>query len=239
MSKPHILYVEDDPYLSFVTQDNLELKGYNITHCVDGEEALHKFASETFDLCILDVMLPKIDGFSIAQQIRATNTQIPILFLTAKSLKEDKIKGLQLGADDYITKPYSIEELVLKIQIFLRRSQVTIAPASVTLPTGILSIGKYELDYPNQKLFLGDVIQNLTQREADLLKMLVENKNQIVKRDHILKQIWGEDDYFLGRSMDVFISRLRKYLQHDTNLRIENIHSVGFRLIENNDSVLA
>lgn len=238
MNKPHILYVEDDLSLSFVTQDNLELKGYHITHCIDGEEALHKFASETFDLCILDVMLPKIDGFSIAKQIRATNTQIPILFLTAKSLKEDKIKGLQLGADDYITKPYSIEELVLKIQIFLRRSRVLVEPAATPIPETILSIGQYKLDYPNQKLFLGDVAQKLTQREADLLKILTENKNQIVKRDHILKKIWGEDDYFLGRSMDVFISRLRKYLQHDTNLRIENIHSVGFRLIESIDSVL-
>jgi DNA-binding response OmpR family regulator len=232
MHKPRILYVEDDLSLSFVTQDSLELRGYHITHCLDGEEALRKFAAETFDLCILDVMLPKVDGFSIAKKIRDTNTQIPILFLSAKSLKEDKIKGLQIGADDYITKPYSIEELVLKIEIFLRRSQVAILPTTL-LPITTLGIGQYVLDYPNQKLNYLNTQQNLTHREADLLKMLVENKNQIVKRDIILKNIWGEDDYFLGRSMDVFISRLRKYLQHDANLRIENIHGVGFRLTEN------
>lgn len=232
MHKPRILYVEDDLSLSFVTQDSLELRGYHITHCLDGEEALRKFAAETFDLCILDVMLPKVDGFSIAKKIRDTNTQIPILFLSAKSLKEDKIKGLQIGADDYITKPYSIEELVLKIEIFLRRSQVAILPTTL-LPITILGIGQYVLDYPNQKLNYLNTQQNLTHREADLLKMLVENKNQIVKRDIILKNIWGEDDYFLGRSMDVFISRLRKYLQQDANLRIENIHGVGFRLTEN------
>ena len=231
MHKPRILYVEDDLSLSFVTQDSLELRGYHITHCLDGEEALRKFAAETFDLCILDVMLPKVDGFSIAKKIRDTNTQIPILFLSAKSLKEDKIKGLQIGADDYITKPYSIEELVLKIEIFLRRSQVAILPTTL-LPITTLGIGQYVLDYPNQKLNYLNTQQNLTHREADLLKMLVENKNQIVKRDIILKNIWGEDDYFLGRSMDVFISRLRKYLQHDANLRIENIHGVGFRLTE-------
>lgn len=232
MHKPRILYVEDDLSLSFVTQDSLELRGYHITHCLDGEEALRKFAAETFDLCILDVMLPKVDGFSIAQKIRTTNTQIPILFLSAKSLKEDKIKGLQIGADDYITKPYSIEELVLKIEIFLRRSRVT-TPAPILVPISTLQVGQYTLDYPNQKLNYLNTQQNLTHREADLLKMLVENKNQIVKRDVILKNIWGEDDYFLGRSMDVFISRLRKYLQHDANLRIENIHGVGFRLMEN------
>lgn len=232
MHKPRILYVEDDLSLSFVTQDSLELRGYHITHCLDGEEALRKFANEAFDLCILDVMLPKVDGFSIAKKIRDTNTQIPILFLSAKSLKEDKIKGLQIGADDYITKPYSIEELVLKIEIFLRRSRVT-TPTPILIPISTLQIGQYTLDYPNQKLNYLNTQQNLTHREADLLKILVENKNQIVKRDIILKNIWGEDDYFLGRSMDVFISRLRKYLQHDANLRIENIHGVGFRLTEN------
>ena len=229
MHKPRILYVEDDLSLSFVTQDSLELRGYHITHCFDGEEALHKFATETFDLCILDVMLPKVDGFSIAKKIRTTNTQIPILFLSAKSLKEDKIKGLQIGADDYITKPYSIEELVLKIEVFFRRSKVAITPP-VPCDMSILYIGQYTLDYPNQKLHYLTTQQNLTHRETDLLKMLVENKNQIVKRDTILKNIWGEDDYFLGRSLDVFISRLRKYLSEDPTIVLENIHGVGFRL---------
>lgn len=224
-----LLYVEDDLSLSFVTQDNLELRGYHVTHCADGEAALQAFASQAFDLCILDVMLPKLDGFSIAQKIRTTNKHIPILFLSAKSMKEDRIHGLQLGADDYITKPYSIEELVLKIQVFLRRSQQALTPPPAALTR--TAVGRYVFDYPNLTLSIDEQQQKLTQREADLLHLLLTQRNQVVKRDHILTTIWGEDDYFLGRSMDVFISRLRKYLQHDPSLRIENIHSVGFRLV--------
>lgn len=220
--KAHILYVEDDASLSFVTRDNLELQGYTITHCVDGKEALEAAQKQHFDLCILDIMLPEIDGYTVAQEIRKMNTHVPILFLTAKSMKEDRIHGLKLGADDYITKPFSIEELILRIEVFLRRSKNNIPPPNV------IQIGRYQLDYPNLTLTCDNIQRRLTQKEADLLKFLFEHRNRVVKRATILEQLWGEDDYFLGRSLDVFISRLRKYLNRDPNLRIENIHGVGF-----------
>lgn len=225
--KPHLLYVEDDETLGFVTKDNLELAGFNITHCKDGREALQVFQNNKFDLCILDVMLPEMDGFELAKVIRKANLNIPIIFLTAKSLKEDKILGLKIGGDDYILKPFSIEELLLKVGVFLKRSQVLL-PAENTL----IEIGKFEFDASNLLLTNNGKSQKLTKRESDLLKFLVKNRNQVVERSSILESIWGEDDYFLGRSLDVFISRLRKYLSEDDNLRIENIHGVGFRLIE-------
>jgi two-component system, OmpR family, response regulator VicR len=223
--KAHLLYVEDDESLSFVTRDNLELQGYKITYCENGKDAMAVIKQETFDLCILDVMLPDVDGFTIAEEIRRFDTQVPILFLTAKSMKEDRIRGLKLGADDYITKPFSIEELILKIEIFLRRSKVS----TPSVPT-YLTVGNYLLDHKNLSLKFGDQSKNLTQKEADLLKMFLENKNEVIKRSNILETLWGEDDYFLGRSLDVFISRLRKYLSQDPRIKIENIHSVGFKM---------
>jgi len=222
--KAKILYVEDDETLGFVTKDNLEINGYEVDHCLNGKIGLETFKEGTYDLCVLDVMMPEMDGFELASHIRKANNQIPILFLTAKSLKEDKIKGLQIGADDYITKPFSIEELILKIDVFLRRKFISNPDANV------LSIGNFDFDYENLELKNEEVSNSLTQKEGDLLKMLIQNKNQILKRAQILKALWGEDDYFLGRSMDVFISRLRKYLKSDDTLKIENIHGVGFRL---------
>lgn len=224
-----LLYVEDDETLSFVTRDNLELQGYKITHCEDGKKALDAFRKDAFDLCILDVMLPEMDGFALAEEIRKKNTEIPIIFLTAKSLKEDKIRGLKLGGDDYITKPFSIEELILKIEIFLRRSKITspsLAPTQMTL-------GLYQFNYDNLHLSTDGFSKTLTQKEADLLKLFIENSNQVLKRSSILEALWGEDDYFMGRSLDVFISRLRKYLKLDEQIKIENIHGVGFRLKQN------
>ncbi|MBK9255223.1 MAG: response regulator transcription factor [Saprospiraceae bacterium] len=223
--KPRILYVEDDETLSFVTMDNLELNGYVVDHCLDGESGLEAFYQNTYDLCILDVMLPKMDGYMLAEKIRASDPNVPILFLTAKSMKEDRLHGLRLGADDYITKPFSIEELVLKIEVFLKRKFVT-APANE-----IFRIGKYNFDYRNLTLALDEEKRSLTQKEADLLKMLYDHKNNVVKRSVILEKLWGEDDYFLGRSMDVFISRLRKYLSEDPSLKVDNIHGVGFKLV--------
>ncbi len=223
--KAHLLYVEDDESLSFVTRDNLELKGYRITHCADGRQALDLIGKESFDLCILDVMLPEVDGFTIAKEIRKFNTEVPIIFLTAKSLKEDKIYGLRLGADDYLTKPFSIEELILKVEVFLRRSKFVPAPASQ-----VYRLGMFEFHYKNLTLSAADEERSLTQKEADLLRYFIENSNEVLKRNTILKSLWGDDDYFLGRSLDVFISRLRKYLKPDESLAIENIHGVGFRL---------
>ncbi|MEM8526960.1 MAG: response regulator transcription factor [Bacteroidota bacterium] len=223
--KAHLLYVEDDETLSFVTKDNLELEGYQVTHCADGRTALATLKKQDFDLCILDVMLPGIDGFEIAKSIRKKNQRIPILFLTAKSLKEDRIHGLRIGGDDYITKPFSIEELLLKIEIFLRRKNVVSAPQEEV----VLKLGEYKFDYTNLELTNAAYEKRLTQREADLLKYFSDHRNRVLKRSEILTSIWGEDDYFLGRSLDVFISRLRKYLNKDHRLKIENIHGVGFQ----------
>lgn len=223
----HLLYVEDDESLSFVTRDNLELQGYRITYCADGASAMIKIKEENFDLCILDVMLPDVDGFTIAQEIRKTNIEVPIIFLTARSLKEDKIQGLKIGADDYITKPFSIEELLLKIQVFLKRSKVFHTAGKEN------KLGGYLFDYKNLSLNYGVNNKVLTQKEADLLNLFYLNQNLVIKRSEILEKIWGEDDYFMGRSLDVFISRLRKYLKHDESLKIENIHGVGFRLKSN------
>ncbi len=222
--EPHLLYVEDDESLSFVTRDNLELQGYRITYCPDGASAMQQIKEQRFDLCILDVMLPDVDGFTIAQEIRKTNIEVPIIFLTARSLKEDKIQGLKLGADDYMTKPFSIEELLLKIQVFLKRSKVFHVVGADN------QLGDYLFDYKNLSLRNGTYNKVLTQKEADLLNLFFLNQNEVIKRSDILEQVWGEDDYFLGRSLDVFISRLRKYLKQDESLKIENIHGVGFRL---------
>ncbi len=221
--RAHLLYVEDDESLSFVTRDHLELQGYQVTHCADGTSAKEAIDRQDYDLCLLDVMLPGTDGFTLAKEIRKQNTEVPILFLTAKSLKEDRLYGLRLGADDYITKPFSIEELILKIEVFLRRSR------SVAIPSPVeYTLGQYLFNYPNLELKTGDDIRRLTQKEADLLKYLIENKNQVIKRSDILEAVWGENDYFLGRSLDVFISRLRKYLKKDEQIKVENIHGVGF-----------
>lgn len=223
--KPRILYVEDDETLSFVTKDNLEIHGYMVQHCLDGESAIESFFKDNYDLCILDVMLPKMDGFAVAEKIRSTDPNVPILFLTAKSMKEDRIQGLKLGADDYITKPFSIEELILKIEVFLRRKYVSVSINDQ------YKVGNYNFDYRNLVLSIDGESRNLTQKEADLLKMLLDHKNNVVKRSLILEKLWGEDDYFLGRSMDVFISRLRKYLSGDPKIKLDNIHGVGFKLV--------
>ncbi len=226
MSKPHILYVEDDETLGFVTKDNLELKGYRVSHFCNGTDALTRINREQFDIAILDIMLPEVDGFHIAQQLRSRDRQMPILFLSAKSLKEDRLKGFSLGADDYITKPFSIEELEFKIQIFLKRRKIVDGNQGDKF-----IISSYTFDYPNLSLWQKEQERKvLTQKEADVLKFLAERRNQVIKRSLILEQIWGEDDYFMGRSLDVFISRLRKYLADDSKVQIENIHGVGFKL---------
>lgn len=227
MQETHILYVEDDINLSFVTKDNLKLAGYTVTHCKDGQEALDEIENSKFDLCILDIMLPYIDGFELARILRQNDHQIPILFLSAKSLAEDKIKGLKIGADDYITKPFSIEELILKIKIFLKRSQVNNIKNPDNTP---IKIGQYTFDKSNLRLFRKGENKTLTSKEAALLELFCISKNEIIKREDILNKIWGDDDYFLGRSLDVFISRLRTYLKEDSTIRIENIHGVGFRM---------
>lgn len=226
--KPKILYVEDDVNLGFVTTDNLDSKGYSTVYCKDGKAGLETYKKENFDLCILDVMMPEMDGFSLAKEIRKINNDIPIIFLTAKTMKEDKITGFQTGADDYITKPFSIEELILRIEVFLKRSR----KAETNEPT-VFQIGNYEFNFSNLILVIGKQKQELTMKEAELLRYFCLNKDKILKREEILRAVWGDDDYFMGRSLDVFISRLRKFLQKDSRIQIENIHSVGFRLSVN------
>lgn len=225
--KKKILYVEDDPNLAFATKDNLEEYDYEVVHAVDGKQALDFFGKDHFDICVLDIMLPKMDGFTLAEKIRSADSQVPILFLTARSLQEDKIKGLKLGADDYVTKPFSIEELKLRIDVFLRRSK---SDQPVPVKVNSSQVGKYAFDFQKLTLTIDETRQNLTFREAEVLKYLAERTDQVIRRDELLKAIWGDDDYFMGRSLDVFISRLRKYLSGDPDIRIDNIHGVGFRM---------
>lgn len=223
--KKRILYVEDDSTLAFLTADNLE-QHYEVHHFTNGKSAFEAFKKEEFDLCILDVMLPEMDGFELAEAIRRINIEVPILFLSAKTLKEDRIKGLRLGADDYLVKPYSIEELILKIEVFLQRSQKSVVPKN-----GTCAIGAFIFDPVNYTVMRDGQIVQLTERESALLKLFADNKNTILKREKILTELWGTDDYFLGRSMDVFISRLRKIFKDDEAIRIENIPRVGFKLV--------
>lgn len=224
--KPLILLVEDDANLGFVVKDNLEYRGFEVCLCEDGLSGYEAFCEHHFDLCLLDVMMPKEDGFSLASKIRSRNKQVPILFLTARQMKEDKIAGFSLGADDYITKPFSMEELVLRMKVFLKRS----GKSSDPVPDHI-AIGAYTFDHANLNLVHPDTEKKLTRREADLLRLLCDHAGNTVKREDILKTVWGNDDYFAGRSMDVFISRLRKYLSFDPSIEIVNYHGVGFRLL--------
>lgn len=221
-----ILLVEDDPSLGFVIKDNLGMKGYEVTLCTDGEAGETTFRQSNFHLCILDVMLPKKDGFTLARSIRQKNKEIPILFLTAKSMMEDKLAGFQTGADDYITKPFSLDELVCRVEVFLRRSSGVITAGEET----IFRVGDFAFDPSSFTLTNKTFEKTLTQKEAEVLKLLFQNRDRVLKREEILKQVWGDDDYFMGRSMDVFISKLRKYLKDDPAIQIVNYHGVGFRL---------
>lgn len=232
--KARLLYVEDDINLSFVTRDNLEAAGFSVQHCATGREGWQTFQSGTFDLCLLDVMLPETDGFALAQQIRAVDTNVPILFLSARTDRADRLTGLRLGADDYLTKPFSIDELLLKIEVFLKRSgrQAPIdATASARVQPGGMPLGMYRFDRTNLTLHHAERTYELTQREADVLAYLLARPNAVVRRDELLRAIWGDDDYFMGRSLDVFVSRLRKRLAADPCLRIDAVHGVGFRLV--------
>ncbi len=227
MQKKNLLLVEDDLNLAFVIKDNLEKYGFNVCHAKDGMSGYEKFLTEPFDLCILDIMLPKKNGYSVANEIRKSDKQVPIVFLTAKSLPEDKIKGLKTGADDYITKPFNFEELLLRIEAILKRVDNTSEGEN---KRDVFTIGNYIFDYPNLELKSDDSSKTLTKKEAGLLRLLCIHQNNVLSRETALKIIWGDSDYFLGRSMDVFIVKLRKYLSGDPRIKIVNIHSVGFRM---------
>jgi DNA-binding response OmpR family regulator len=223
-----ILYAEDDVNLAMVTRDHLEMNGYEVTLVQDGNAAMQMYQKGEFSIIILDVAMPGLTGFEVAEKIREHDADTPIIFLTAKSQKEDRIQGLKTGADDYIVKPYSIEELILKIQVFLKRSGNNKKPGA----DGNYQLGKYLFKSGQQRLLVDGQERVLTHKESEVLKILCQRKNQVVKREEILTPVWGNDDYFNGRSLDVFVSKLRKYLAEDQTLEIINIHSVGFKLLE-------
>jgi DNA-binding response OmpR family regulator len=225
MSKANVLLAEDDVALGFVIKDNLVQEGFDVSHCTDGEQAWQQFQKKSFDICLLDINMPVRDGFSLAKKIRQLS-DVPILFLTAKSLEEDKIKGFQHGADDYITKPFSIAELQLRMEVFLRRTKKLLAD-----DVEEYQIGKLKFVYNELKIYNDTAIISLTQRECDLLRFFAQHLNKVLKREEVLRNVWGKEDYFLGRSMDVFITKLRKYLKPDPSVVLETIHGVGFRLL--------
>lgn len=229
-TKTHILLVEDDANLSMVLQDYLEMLDYEVILCNNGEEGFRVFKQHHFDICILDVMMPKKDGFSLASDIRLINPDIPIVFLTAKSMKEDRIRGFQVGCDDYITKPFSTEELKLRIEAILKRCSLKHNSVGGG-DKGVYKFGSFVFDYKNMQLNSALSSQSLTRKEAELLKVFCLNKNQILTRETALKSVWGDDDYFIGRSMDVFIAKLRKYLKDDPSVSILNIHGTGFKFV--------
>lgn len=222
--KARVLLAEDDLSLGYVIKDNLEQEGYYVVLCPDGDDALQRFQKEEFDICLLDVMMPSKDGFTVAKKIRQKSDLVPILFLTAKSMEEDRLKGFSTGADDYITKPFSMKELLMRMDVFLRRTKKLHSDQVLEF-----SIGKLNFSYTDLKISNGTEESNLTQKEADLLKFFCEHPNHILKREEVLLNVWGKDDYFLGRSMDVFITKLRKHFKADPEVNIETIHGVGFR----------
>ncbi len=224
--KAKILLVEDDSSLGFVIKDNLEENGYEVIFSSDGESGWQQFMRHNVDICLLDVMLPKKDGMALAAQIRKKNEKIPILFLTAKSMDEDRIAGFKAGGDDYITKPFNMEELLLRIEVFLKRTR-----KKANEGVERFELGKLEFDYNNLLLIDGTHKQQLTQKEADLLQYLCLHTNTVVKREDILLNVWGKEDYFLGRSMDVFMTKIRKYLRDVEGVELQTVHGVGFKLV--------
>ncbi|MFW5974853.1 MAG: response regulator transcription factor [Bacteroidota bacterium] len=222
-----VLLAEDDKNLGNILQNYLVAKGFETDLFPDGKQAWDAFEKETYTMCIIDVMMPVMDGFTLADKIRSRNKEIPILFLTAKSLQEDKLKGFNIGADDYMTKPFSMEELLARMKAILRRSQ----EMEQNKEKRLFSIGKFEFDYDRQVLKDGGEERKLTSKESDLLRLLAQHENDTLDRTEALKKIWHDDSYFNARSMDVYIAKLRKYLKSDPNIELINVHGVGFRLL--------
>ena len=228
MSTKNVLLAEDDVTLGFVIKDNLQDAGYSVTHCTDGEMAWKSFQKGNFDICLLDINMPQRDGFSLAKKIRQISDIVPILFLTAKSSEEDKVKGFETGADDYITKPFSMKELMMRMEVFLRRSKKLKSDSVDEVKLGTLRVVFKEL-----KIITPTTTIMLTRRETELLYFFTQHINKVLNREEILLNVWGKDDYFLGRSMDVFITKLRKHLKADPAVKLETIHGVGFQLTVN------
>lgn len=224
--KIRILLAEDDENLGALLKEYLKARNFDAELFVNGERALRSFERNTFDICVLDVMMPVMDGFTVAREIRRLKKDTPIIFLTAKSMKEDVIEGFTIGADDYITKPFSMEELIFRIEAILRRTKGNLEDEQK-----IFQLENYTFDYDKQTLTYGDKILKLTTKESDLLKLLCDNKNSILERNYALKSIWIDDNYFNARSMDVYITKLRKYLKEEPGIQILNIHGKGFKLL--------
>ncbi len=220
-----LLLAEDDENLGMLLREYLEAKGYETDLMPDGEEAYKAFTTNTYDLCVFDVMMPKKDGFTLAKEIRLINAEIPIIFLTAKSMKEDVFQGFKIGADDYITKPFSMEELLFRLEAIIRRTKGT------NTVQDIYQLGKYKFDTQKQQLIDGDNIVKLTTKESELLKLLCNNANKVLERNFALKTIWVDDNYFNARSMDVYITKLRKHLKEEPNVEIINVHGKGYKLV--------
>ena len=223
-TKARILLAEDDEYLRELVKDALADESYEVTACANGQEAIDLFDKNKFDICLLDIMMPVKDGFTVAKKIRQQSDVIPILFISTKALIEDKIEGYQKGADDYIVKPFNMRELLLKLDVFLRRTKKMFSDTKQEY-----KIGNIKFEYTDLRLSNDDGIFDLKQKEADLLKFLCEHPNRILKREEILMAVWGKNDYFLGRSMDVFMSKVRKYLRADPGVILETIHGMGYR----------
>lgn len=227
-SKSNILLVEDDLSMGYLLKDNLEMAGYQVTLRADGNSVLPTFLETAFDLCIMDIMLPGMDGFSLVQEIRKRNGVIPIIFLTAKDQKEDRVKGFRLGGDDYVTKPFSIEEFLLRVAAVLRRTQGTTPDME---QSRIHQFSKFEFDVENQMLNINSKQYQLTFREAKLLDLFCRNANQLLSREVIHQYVWGDEGVIVGRSLDVFVSRLRKFFNQEPGVNIANVHGVGYRLV--------
>lgn len=224
--KLNILLCEDDENLGMLLREYLQSKGYNAELCPDGEAGYEAFIARKFDICVFDVMMPKKDGLTLAQEVRAVNAEVPIVFLTAKNLKDDILEGFKVGADDYITKPFSMEELTFRIEAILRRVH-----GKKNHETSLYTIGEYVFDTKKQLLSIGSDSVKLTTKESELLALLCSHKNDILQRDYALKAIWVDDNYFNARSMDVYITKLRKHLKKDPSVEIINIHGKGYKLV--------
>ncbi|MDX2246191.1 MAG: response regulator transcription factor [Bacteroidia bacterium] len=225
-----ILLVEDETNFGTVLRDYLHMNGYEVTLCMDGEAGFQTFRTQPFRLCILDVMMPRMDGFTLARKIREINSDIPIIFLTARSMREDVHKGFEIGGDDYITKPFDSEELLYRVKAVLKRTE-SANTASKDEDTEVFSFGQFLFNYRLHTISHRDENIRLSPKEADLLRLLLQRQNDLLSREEALNALWGDDNYFNARSMDVFISKLRKRFKDDPSIRIENVHGKGFRLV--------
>ncbi|MCC3160518.1 response regulator transcription factor [Hymenobacter sp. 15J16-1T3B] len=222
---PSILLIEDEPALGMIVKDSLEVRGFQVRYAADGQEGLELFRQECPDIVVADVMMPRLDGFSLAEIIRRENARVPIIFLTARSQPADVVRGFELGGSDYLKKPFSMDELIVRIRARLGQ------PAAAPAPTGVLGLGQYQFDHPKQRLHRQGQEVPLTHREAELLKRLYDQRNQVLERTAVLRELWGDDNFFNGRSLDVFITRLRRYLRDDPQVQIVNVRGIGYKLV--------